>query len=502
MLLSPDQYAQASVLELLREAARGRIPLDQRWVRAIVERGESCVEDLLTFLREDDDYLFDLEEDVVLIARHLASPAMLPVLLELAERYGDQEWPDELADAFRVVGAPALEPLLELRKKLENPFGLNDLLATLGVRDPRILQALVEELEVDPLLGSLALSLYGDPAARPYLEKALDRAASEPERREIREIIERLDQPREPETPEPFDIWSWYPEEADPDFEHLPVEDLIALLESPVARWRLGAADELGRRGEPASPAKDKLYELATKDEAPEVRGACWRALAQIQSEGPWREEMLKRLGDPAVPLAERRLILLGLAQRDEDDPLVRRWVLDFYDNRETRAMAMEAMRLTGNPGFARFMIENLEDPDLEIRRQAVLGVGTFGLRAQLHRLEKLFSSPLRREALASYAALVPMEPSRLEARRTLRKIEEAAGGLSEEEGWIVTDVLNDRLVTAGHPPVFVDSEEEEEYLEELGEGGSRPQIRAEKVGRNDPCPCGSGKKYKKCCGA
>ncbi|MDR2684579.1 MAG: SEC-C domain-containing protein, partial [Prevotellaceae bacterium] len=27
--------------------------------------------------------------------------------------------------------------------------------------------------------------------------------------------------------------------------------------------------------------------------------------------------------------------------------------------------------------------------------------------------------------------------------------------------------------------------------------------IRAEKtVGRNDPCPCGSGKKYKNCCGA
>jgi preprotein translocase subunit SecA len=23
-----------------------------------------------------------------------------------------------------------------------------------------------------------------------------------------------------------------------------------------------------------------------------------------------------------------------------------------------------------------------------------------------------------------------------------------------------------------------------------------------EKIGRNAPCPCGSGKKYKKCCGA
>lgn len=25
--------------------------------------------------------------------------------------------------------------------------------------------------------------------------------------------------------------------------------------------------------------------------------------------------------------------------------------------------------------------------------------------------------------------------------------------------------------------------------------------ITVEKIGRNDPCPCGSGKKYKKCCG-
>jgi uncharacterized protein len=29
----------------------------------------------------------------------------------------------------------------------------------------------------------------------------------------------------------------------------------------------------------------------------------------------------------------------------------------------------------------------------------------------------------------------------------------------------------------------------------------SEPRSSASKVGRNDPCPCGSGKKYKKCCG-
>jgi SWIM/SEC-C metal-binding protein len=28
-----------------------------------------------------------------------------------------------------------------------------------------------------------------------------------------------------------------------------------------------------------------------------------------------------------------------------------------------------------------------------------------------------------------------------------------------------------------------------------------KPKIAEKKIGRNEPCPCGSGKKYKKCCG-
>lgn len=30
----------------------------------------------------------------------------------------------------------------------------------------------------------------------------------------------------------------------------------------------------------------------------------------------------------------------------------------------------------------------------------------------------------------------------------------------------------------------------------------SKTIVKDQKIGRNDPCPCGSGKKYKKCCGA
>ena len=32
-------------------------------------------------------------------------------------------------------------------------------------------------------------------------------------------------------------------------------------------------------------------------------------------------------------------------------------------------------------------------------------------------------------------------------------------------------------------------------------EGRKAPVKSKKKVGRNDPCPCGSGKKYKRCCG-
>ena len=47
------------------------------------------------------------------------------------------------------------------------------------------------------------------------------------------------------------------------------------------------------------------------------------------------------------------------------------------------------------------------------------------------------------------------------------------------------------------HEIDHIDGIEEELYPK--GEGALH--ISNEKVGRNDPCPCGSGKKFKKCCG-
>ncbi|TSJ91646.1 hypothetical protein FG002_001700 [Chitinimonas sp. BJB300] len=64
------------------------------------------------------------------------------------------------------------------------------------------------------------------------------------------------------------------------------------------------------------------------------------------------------------------------------------------------------------------------------------------------------------------------------------------------DHGW---GYPRDIIGEIGRWACFHDDEDDEETERE-----SQAPIKREapKVGRNDPCPCGSGKKYKKCCGA
>jgi preprotein translocase subunit SecA len=54
-----------------------------------------------------------------------------------------------------------------------------------------------------------------------------------------------------------------------------------------------------------------------------------------------------------------------------------------------------------------------------------------------------------------------------------------------------------------GPPPEQLARPKKMAYSHGAGSGGVTPTRKAahDKVGRNDACPCGSGKKYKKCCG-
>ena len=46
--------------------------------------------------------------------------------------------------------------------------------------------------------------------------------------------------------------------------------------------------------------------------------------------------------------------------------------------------------------------------------------------------------------------------------------------------------------------PIFSEEKRKELYKEQKR---SKTIVKPHKIGRNDPCPCGSGKKYKFCCG-
>jgi preprotein translocase subunit SecA len=66
------------------------------------------------------------------------------------------------------------------------------------------------------------------------------------------------------------------------------------------------------------------------------------------------------------------------------------------------------------------------------------------------------------------------------------------------EEIWQVSNVAHDEVRAFDAGAMSEAAERSAQTTE-----APKPFVRTtEKVGRNDPCPCGSGKKYKKCCGA
>lgn len=70
---------------------------------------------------------------------------------------------------------------------------------------------------------------------------------------------------------------------------------------------------------------------------------------------------------------------------------------------------------------------------------------------------------------------------------------------VQELMGYIVALMNSTRLwILKGHTPNELSEAKPETPRPAQKENGKKPSA---KVGRNEPCPCGSGKKYKKCCG-
>lgn len=77
------------------------------------------------------------------------------------------------------------------------------------------------------------------------------------------------------------------------------------------------------------------------------------------------------------------------------------------------------------------------------------------------------------------------------------------AGGDGDDEGRVefACEYTYDGKDRVHHEDALFRRHDGRWYFVEGDQVQSRPFVREEpKVGRNDPCPCGSGKKYKKCC--
>jgi hypothetical protein len=172
------------------------------------------------------------------------------------------------------------------------------------------------------------------------------------------------------------------------------------------------------------------------------------------------------------------------------------------------RARALEAMWRSLWQPYAKYFPPHLDEKDPDLLRHALRGAGYFRLSAYADKIASYFDrdeplDELRDDALFAYALAMPGETTRGRIKGMLRKIDGIAK-LNPQETELVQFALDERLRLHGLAPVF-EAERADEHDHEHDapvSPGPEPPAAPQKPGRNDPCPCGSGKKFKKCHGA
>lgn len=157
---------------------------------AILSRGQAVVPALIDLLEDEELAQADSRGDgylpvhaAWLLAKLRAQEAIAPMVRRLARVAPLELLFIELVHQLKSFGPPVLEPALAEWAKAGTPDareGIENVLAAIGVRDERILSALLARLDVQPVLGAMLLAEYGDRAALPRLSAALDACAVDP----------------------------------------------------------------------------------------------------------------------------------------------------------------------------------------------------------------------------------------------------------------------------------------------------------------------------------
>ncbi len=523
-MILPSQYASADPLELLRQAELGLACLDQRLMGALIARPDATLAALFKFVAEPNpDRLVDLDEQVFDLYRHFNHPQAAPFYVSLL-RENLSETPDEIVEALAALGPAAVEPLLELHGSVtpEDAGDVAFVLAATGVKDPRISELLLQILSADPYEGALSIGLYGDPSLAPQVQAALDALppASVEERKALADCLEALaNASAVRDEPEPFDVLSTYPEAASPLFDYLDNTQIAEFLRCPESAFRHDAALSLVDTDYP-DDLLDILVTLSSAEPDAQVRQAVLRALGERSGQERVQRLLQNVLDSSGEDLRVRAGALVALAPVSTTEAF-RNHIFEFFADPATRAAAVEAMWRSQNEIYVPSFGPALRDADPDVRIEAVRGVGAFPIPSLAIELIPLFNDDeLRGDALYAYASAVNAKISPKSVQRLLDEIEKKADGLTRSELEAVTGALDQRLEIEGFAPVF--HPEDDHDHDECGhdhshaahapdptliaraQSGGGPQLvpdRSLKVGRNDPCPCGSGKKFKKCCG-
>lgn len=457
--LTPDQFAEASISELLEAASRGRIGVDQMLLRSILSRGEGTAEEIAEFfLNVEESWRVDLSADIFHMLRALRSTSAIPVYAELLGDEVDED-PGPIYDALAELGQAAIEPLLKQYAEAgpESQSQIEFLLSGLRVKDDRIGELLRKRLESDPAEGAINMSLYGDKAMLPVLEAKLPTELSEHEKHEIQFAIDQLSAETIADEPEPFDIMSLYPETAPPVFDVLEPDEMIAFLDHDDPAVRRMAAESLANEELNDDEIK-RLLETAEEDSDVGVRSQAWQALAAGIDDDDIVRRIQARCFDPGAPGIERAGAACALAEKEMSDDLAD-LLRELYELPETRALAMKAMWHSFDQQFAEVFPKHLDDLDEDVLRNAIWGCGYLGIGHVAGQLEKLFENEnVREHALFAYALSAPVELTRGRAKGFFKRIFDLADGLSESETSVVEAGIDQRLGLMGMDPVFAKS--------------------------------------------
>ncbi|MEA2112791.1 MAG: preprotein translocase subunit SecA [Patescibacteria group bacterium] len=98
---------------------------------------------------------------------------------------------------------------------------------------------------------------------------------------------------------------------------------------------------------------------------------------------------------------------------------------------------------------------------------------------------------------LRAYGQRDPLVEYRKEGLTLFQDMQDS---IDEQVLKLIPNIAEDAFVRDKREQEIKTIKNQAESITQNNQSGSSLSVRSEKVGRNDPCPCGSGKKYKKCC--